>query len=156
MIKSFEGLYLHPYLDPVGVPTIGWGSIRYPDGRKVMMTDRPITEIEAEAFLIHEIEEKSSAVRKFLQAESIRLGSNEFSALVSFAYNLGPGPVVTKGRSMNEALKSRDRLRIADAFLIYNKAGRMVNGRKVLRELAGLTRRRKAERALFLLDDDLR
>jgi GH24 family phage-related lysozyme (muramidase) len=35
LIKKFEGLELDAYLDPVGVPTIGYGTIRYPDGRKV-------------------------------------------------------------------------------------------------------------------------
>ena len=42
---------------------------------------------------------------------------------------------------MGNAIRSKNRARIADAFLVYDKAGG--------RTLPGLTRRRRAERALF-------
>lgn len=151
LIKSFEGLFLHPYRDPIGIPTIGWGTTRYPNGKMVTMNDKNITEQEATRLLAVEINEKSASVTNFLRQHNISLNENEFAALVSFAYNLGPGPIVTPGRSMHDALKLQDCAKIADAFLLYNKARKKVRGRTVMTELAGLTRRRKAERDLFLL-----
>lgn len=57
------------------------------------------------------------------------------------AYNLGQG-IFARGRTMGDAIASRDHRRIADAFLVYHKAGGLV--------LPGLARRRRAERALYL------
>lgn len=154
LIKEFEGLFLHPYRDPVGIPTIGYGTIRYKNGQHVTLNDNSITEKEASELLEYEVNEKAAKVDEFLNREEIALNENEFAALVCFAYNLGPGPVIISGRTMCEALKSNDKDRIADAFLIYNKAQATVNGSKVMKELPGLTRRRKAERALFLTPID--
>lgn len=52
LCRKFEGLYLGPYLCPAGVPTIGYGSTYYPDGRRVTLKDRSITRAEAEAMLM--------------------------------------------------------------------------------------------------------
>jgi GH24 family phage-related lysozyme (muramidase) len=71
----------------------------------------------------------------------LELKQNEADALASLAYNVGPG-VFEKGRTMGDAIRSRNRDRIADAFLLYDHAGGRV--------LEGLTRRRRRERELFL------
>lgn len=150
LIKHFEGFYSRPYLDPVGIPTIGVGSIAYPNGQKVKLSDPPITEEKAYEFLMHELSEKADAIHDFLTRSSVILSDQQYSALVSFAYNCGTGPILDSGRSMHQAIKSDNILKIADCFLIYNKATKKFGPFKRTVELPGLTRRRKAERYLFL------
>jgi lysozyme len=138
LVKSFEGLFLKPYLCPAKVPTIGYGTIRYPNGTAVSLKDKPISEKEAEAYLIHELREKAAGVEKLVK---VKLNDNEFAALVSFAYNVGLGAL--SGSTLLRLLNSNtDRVAVADQLLRWNKAGG--------KELAGLTRRRQAERSLFL------
>lgn len=136
LIKEFEGFYAKAYKDPVGIPTIGWGTIQYPDGRKVKMGD-VCTKEEAEHWLLHEVAEKEKGV---IESCKVQVSDNEFSALVSFAYNLGVGALKTSTllKKLNEGYK----LSAADEFLRWTKAGG--------KTLAGLVRRRKAERELFL------
>jgi lysozyme len=88
LIAGFEGLRLDAYVDPVGIPTIGYGTIRYPNGTKVRMGDR-ITEDEAEEFLMHEATKFARDINEVV--EGIALNQNQFDALVSFTYNVGPG-----------------------------------------------------------------
>ena len=88
LIGDFEGLRLEAYLDPVGIPTIGYGTIRYPDGRKVQLGES-ITEREAEAFLTFECNNVGKAVADLVNEE--KLNQNQFDALVSFCYNVGIG-----------------------------------------------------------------
>ena len=145
LIESFEGLYLKSYRCPAGVWTIGYGTIKYPNGQKVKHGER-ITKSQAEQYLAYEVTEVAVAIDNHLRKCRLTLTPNQFSALVSFAYNLGVGPVVEKSRTMGGALRRHDLPGMADAFLVYNKA--RVSGR--LKTLAGLVRRRKAERALFL------
>ena len=47
LIKKYEGFYSKPYLDPIGIPTIGYGATYYPNKVKVTMKDKPLTEKEA-------------------------------------------------------------------------------------------------------------
>lgn len=142
LIKSFEGLFLKPYLCPAGVPTIGYGTIKYPNGKDVTLKDSQVTEAQAEEYLKFEIEEKACGVEKLV---SVPLSENEFGALVSFAYNLGLGNL--KKSTLLKLLNSNsDKAKVADEFLKWNKAGG--------KELAGLTRRRQAERSLFLQPDN--
>jgi lysozyme len=150
LIKHFEGFYPKPYLDPVGIPTIGIGTISYPNGQKVKLTDSPITEEKAYEYLMFEISEKADQIHNFLTKSSVLLSDQQYSALVSFAYNCGCGPILDSGRSMHEAIKSDNIMKIADCFLIYNKATKKFGPFRRTVELAGLTRRRKAERYLFL------
>ena len=138
LIKSFEGLFLKPYLDPVNIPTIGYGTIKYPNGKAVTMKDRAITEAEATEYLMHEVEEKAHNVSRMTK---VPLNDNEYAALVSFAYNVG-WPALEKSTLMKLLNSGADRTAVADQFLRWNKAGG--------KELAGLTRRRQAERSLFL------
>ncbi len=140
IIAGFEGLRLNAYLDPIGIPTIGYGTIRYPWGTKVRMGDR-ITEDEAEEFLIYEATDFAREVDEI--CEGIDLNQNQFDALVSFTYNLGPGNL--RNSTLLKRLKKRRFDAAAQEFEKWNKA--TVGGvKKVLR---GLTIRRRAERALF-------
>ena len=113
MIKSFEGLRLKPYLDSVNIPTIGYGTIKYPSGKAVTMQDPDITEDQATEYLLHEIELKSSAVESYVK---VPLNDNEYAALVSFAYNVGSGAL--QGSTLLKMLNANsDRQAVADQFL---------------------------------------
>ena len=141
LIKGFEGLFLKPYLDPINIPTIGYGTILYPNNKAVTMKDSPITEEQATEYLEHEVNLKASGVEKIVKVE---LNDNEFAALVSFSYNVGTGAL--QSSTLLKLLNAgADRNAVADQFLRWNKAGG--------KELAGLTRRRQAERSLFLQPD---
>lgn len=128
LIKSFEGCVLKVYLDAVGVPTCGYG---HTTGLTRAMVGTPITQAQAEAYLKADLEKFEKAVDSL----GLNLNQNQFDALVSFAYNCGAGNLkkLCEGRTLSQ---------IADKILAYNKGGGRV--------LAGLTRRRNAERALFL------
>jgi lysozyme len=138
LIKSFEGLKLKPYLDSVKVPTIGYGTILYDNGQAVTMNDPEITEERALELLEWEVNQKCAGVEKYI---AVPVNDNEYSALVSFAYNLGLGAL--HGSTLLKLLNAgTDRSAVADQFLKWDKAGGVA--------VAGLTRRRQAERALFL------
>jgi len=70
----------------------------------------------------------------------LKVNDNEFSALLSFTFNLGIGNL--RSSTLLKLLNAGDRAGAADQFPRWNRAGG--------RELLGLTRRRAAERALFL------
>lgn len=126
LIKQFEGCRLTAYKCPAGVWTIGWG---HTGGVK---QGRTITQAEADKLLREDLKQFEAKVAKY---SSYNWNQNEFDALVSFAYNVGSIDGLT-------AKGTRKRSTIADKMLAYNKGGSKV--------LAGLTRRRKAERELFL------
>lgn len=144
LITRFEGFYPEPYLCPANVATIGYGTIVYPSGKKVKLTDPPCTEDQAKEWLAHELKDKEDRLNSWLIANNITVTENEFSALMSFGYNVGLGRVI-KG-SVADALKAGDMSRVAERMALYNKAR---NRWGVLRELRGLTRRRQAEIALL-------
>lgn len=138
LIKGFEGLRLKPYLDAVGIPTIGYGTILYPNGKKVSLNDPTITEDQALEYFEHEVNLKASEIESMIH---VPLNDNEFGALVSFAYNVGSNAL--RDSTLLKFLNAnQDKVAVADQLLRWNKAGG--------KELPGLTRRRQAERSLFL------
>jgi lysozyme len=138
LIKSFEGSHLKPYLCPANVATIGWGTTVYPNGKKVTLKDPAITEEQATEYLMHDIKEKAQGVER---AVKVPINDNEFSALVSFVYNVGIG-ALQRSTLLKLLNANADRTAVADQLLRWNKAaGKVLNG---------LTRRREAERSLFL------
>ena len=140
LIKKFEGLRLSAYLDPAGIPTIGYGTIRYPNGQKVKLGDE-ITEQQAEAYLLDECSKFARKVDGLV--DTVPLNQNQFDALVSFCYNLGDGALAQS--NLLKKLKIKDYSGAANEFLVWNKA--TVNG--VLKVLPGLVTRRAEEKALF-------
>lgn len=134
LLKSFEGLRLEAYQDAVGVWTIGYGTT---SGVQPGMV---ITEAQAEAFLRRDLNRFEQAVTDLVK---VPLTDDQFSALVSFTYNVGEGALSTS--TLLRLLNQRDYQGAADQLLRWDKAGGQ--------SLAGLTRRRKAERALFLGQD---
>ena len=138
LIKQFEGLRLTAYQDSVGVWTIGYGWTQPVDGKPI----RPgmtIKEETAERLLRTGLVGYESDVSKLVK---VKLTQGQFDALVSFAYNLGPRALSTS--TLLQKLNAGDYAGAADEFPRWNKAGGKV--------LPGLTLRREAERALFLLD----
>lgn len=140
LIKSFEGLRLKAYDDGVGVITIGYGTTRYPNGHKVQLGDT-CTEKEAEQYLANDLAKFEKAVN---EAIKVPVNQNQYDALVSFTYNVGIG-AFTKSTALR-LLNAGDYTGCAKALLSWNKG--TVNGKLV--ELKGLTRRRNAEKDLFL------
>ncbi|MBW4466488.1 MAG: lysozyme [Pegethrix bostrychoides GSE-TBD4-15B] len=134
LLKAFEGLRLNAYQDAVGVWTIGYGTT---SGVRPGMV---ITEAQAEELLKRDLNRFERAVSNLV---NVPLTSAQFSALVSFAYNVGEGAL--GGSTLLRLLNQRDYRGAADQFLRWDKAGGQT--------LAGLTRRRRAERALFLGQD---
>ncbi len=137
LIKSFEGLKLKPYLCSANVGTIGFGTTRYPNGKKVSMTDKQITKEEAETFLKWDLSQFELSVDALCTDQ---LTQNQFDALVCFTYNLG----ATNLR--NSTLRTKvnanpNEPSIRNEFMKWNKAGGMV--------IRGLSRRREAEANLY-------
>lgn len=129
LIKQFEGLKLTAYRDPVGIWSIGYGHT------KGVKEGDTITQEQAESFLKEDVATSEYAV--FTYDSVYHWNQNEFDALVSFAYNIGPGGI----RQVTGA-GSRDKETIAQKMLLYYNAG----GKK----LEGLVRRRQAEHDLFV------
>jgi GH24 family phage-related lysozyme (muramidase) len=128
------------YIDPVGVPTIGFGHTRTVKASDVDI--KTISLQEAEELLRKDLADFEAAVSHLI---TTKLNENEFSALVSFTFNVGSGALSdsTLKRRLNG---NESRTSVASEFLRFNKG--VVNGKLVV--LPGLTRRREAERALFL------
>lgn len=137
LIKRFEGFRAAPYLDPVGIPTIGYGATYYPDGRPVRMGDPPLTEFEADTLLHHHVRRYAAGIGRYAQ---VPLTQEQFDALTSWAYNVGLENARTS--TLIKRLNAGDYHGAADQLLRWVYAGG--------RPLAGLKRRRAAERAMFL------
>ena len=140
LIKSFEGFSARPYLCPAGVPTIGYGATYYPDGRRVTMQDRPVSESDASAMLRAMLASYEAGVSRYV---AVPVTQGQFDALVSFAYNLGLGAL--KSSTLLRLVNARNWQGAAAQFGRWNRAGGKV--------LPGLTRRREAERVMFLRGD---
>jgi lysozyme len=138
LIKEFEGFFSKPYLCPAKIPTIGFGSTHYEDGTKVTLNDPPITMERAEQLTAHELSTIGIAVEKLVK---VPINDNQFSALCSFAYNVGTGNLSSS--TLLKKLNAVDYQGASEQFIRWNKAGGKV--------LNGLTRRREAEQDLFSL-----
>ena len=128
LIKSFEGLRLKAYK---ALPTEKYFTIGYGHYGADIKEGQTITEAEAEALLRSDLKKYEAKVNKY---SNYNWNSNEFSALVSFAYNIGNIDGLTKKGE-------RSREEIKKFWTSYSKAGG--------KELSGLLRRREAELKLF-------
>ncbi|MGR7900547.1 lysozyme [Klebsiella aerogenes] len=136
LVKQFEGCKLTAYQDSVGVWTIGYGWTQPVDGKPIR-AGMTIKQETAERLLKTGLVSYESDVSRLVK---VSLTQGQFDALVSFTYNLGARSLLTS--TLLRKLNSGDYAGAADEFLRWNKAGGKV--------LNGLTRRREAERALFL------
>ena len=136
LIKQFEGCKLIAYQDSVGVWTIGYGWTQPVDGKPIR-AGMTIKQDTAERLLKTGLVSYESDISRLVK---VGITQGQFDALVSFTYNLGARSLSTS--TLLQKLNAGDYAGAADEFLRWNKAGGKV--------LNGLTRRREAERALFL------
>lgn len=130
LVRQFEGCKLKAYVCPAGVLTIGWGRTT-----KVKKGDA-CTQEQADKWLEEEYDAFEKKVRVLVK---VPVSDNQLGALVSFAYNVGAGALATS--TLLRKLNAGDYAGAAEQFARWNKAGG--------KELAGLTKRRNAEAALF-------
>lgn len=134
LLKLHEGLRLSAYTDSAGVWTIGWGHTG-PD----VQPGTKISEAEAEEFLREDLQLVERMVRHRIMTH---LSQNEFDALVSLVYNLGPQVLDPKKSTLARKLREGDRIGVAGEFMRWHRAG----GKPVL----GLILRRWREAGVFL------
>lgn len=139
LIEEFEGFRSQPYQDAVKVWTIGYGSTK-----GVGPNTPAISRADARARMRREVDSEYGAA---VNALGVPLNQHQFDALVSFVYNTGPGAIASS-TTIGTHLRARRWDAAADALLEWNKGG------KPPRVIDGLTRRRQAERELFLTPCD--
>lgn len=145
MIKHFEGChravpgrkgYFAAYRDPVGHPTIGYGHTNFvTGGRKFKMGD-VWTYMEIDAEFAKSMAYFGNHVKRLVK---VPLTQYQFDALLSFTFNLGPGNF--RKSTLLKRVNAKDFPGAANEFKRWNKGGGRV--------LAGLTRRRASEAAVF-------
>ena len=150
LIKSFEGCHSSPYRCPAALWTIGYGHVLYPDQARLKTPERasyPIKPehdrvwdaIEIDSLLEKDLLRFTNGVLRYCPAAVDR--QCHLDAITSLAFNIGLGNLQASTLIMKYA--RCDYAGAADEFLKWNKSGGKI--------LAGLTRRRAAERAMFLL-----
>jgi lysozyme len=132
MIEGFEGLRLTAYQDQGGVWTVGFGHT----GPEVV-EGLTITLDQANGLMNADITKFDDYLNKVV---TVPLNQNQFDALISLTYNIGDGHF--QSSTVLRKLLLEDYSGAADAFLMWNKIAGNVS--------VGLTRRREAEKALFL------
>lgn len=133
LIKSFEGCHLTAYRCPAQILTIGYGSTG--SHVKEGMT---ITQAQAEELLRKDLARFETGVEALLGGTPT--SDDEYSALVALSFNIGLNALA--GSTVLRRHKAGNKVGAANAFLMWNRAGGQV--------LRGLTRRREAERLLYL------
>ena len=149
LIKSFEGCHNTPYRCPATLWTIGYGHVLYPDQARLKTPERALYGIKDEHNRVFEYDEIDSILEKDLQrfeAGVLRLcpaaadSQSHFDAVVAFSFNVGLGNL--QASTLRMKYNRGEFEGAADEFLKWRKSNGVV--------LAGLVRRREAERALFL------
>ena len=141
LIKHYEGCPKDAdgnavaYRCPANKPTIGYGSLKLKDGTPVE-DNMTITMEEAEELLAHELKEYEGYIHDLVKVE---LNQNQFDALVSWVFNLGPTNL--KNSTMLKVLNNGEYDKVPSEMKRWNKAGG--------KTLQGLIRRREAESLLF-------
>jgi lysozyme len=134
LCKQFEGFRGKPYLCPAGVATIGYGSTYYADGRKVVLTDAPMSEPDATVLLLQELHHTYlPAVLRHCPV--LLTDEKKCNAIVDFAYNLGTGRLQTS--TLKRKINSGSWEEAKEQLLLWTKGGGRV--------LPGLVKRRTAE-----------
>lgn len=138
LCRVFEGFYSKPYLCPAGVPTIGYGSTYYADGRAVTLRDAPISEPEARALL--QLKLRTEYLPGVLRLCPVLAShENRCNAVVDFAYNLGAGRLQTS--TLRRKINAQDWAGAREQLKLWVRGGGKV--------LPGLVKRRAAEAALL-------
>lgn len=135
LIKEFEGLRLNAYHHKGDVPTIGYGTTRYPNGNFVKMGD-VTTQSQANLYLLNDVQ---MVVNQLKSVVKVDLTQGQLDALVSFTYNFGITKVKTS--TLLKKLNAGDYTGAGVEFARWNKRAGIV--------LPGLVRRRNAEMKLW-------
>ena len=130
LIKKFEGCELKAYQCSAGVWTIGYGHTKDVEEGDTISKD------QAEEMLVEELHEYENYVNEYV---NVALSQNQFDALVSWVYNLGPANL--KASTMLKVLNDGKYEDVPYQMKRWNKAGGKV--------LDGLVRRREAEALLY-------
>ena len=134
LIKKFEGCELYAYQCSANVWTIGYGHT------KDVEPGMQITQEDAEQMLVDELHEYENYINEYVTAP---LSQNQFDAMVSWVYNLGPANL--KASTLLKVLNAEDYDGVPAQIKRWNKAGGEI--------LDGLIRRREAEARLFKNDE---
>lgn len=137
LIKRYEGFSNKPYLCPANIPTIGYGNTFYENGKKVTMSDTPITEERGLELLKHTLVKFEQYVDSYCRDD---INQYQFDALVSFCYNLGPSNLKSSTLLKKVNTNPNDPT-IKDEFGKWTKGGG--------KTLPGLVKRRKSESELY-------
>lgn len=154
LIRTFEGYAkarpdgsAEAYADPIAgwqLPTIGYGTTRYPDGQRVRQGD-VINRAQAESYLKDDVERQCRPSLERIPTWG-QMNNHQRSALYSFAYNLGPGfyggdDFASITRVCDSPERWSDKAWVSEQFVKYRNPGSAAE--------AGLRRRRQAEADLF-------
>lgn len=145
-LGELEGCELRAYLDTRNIPTIGIGTIRYPDGETVKMNDECSLEQASQWCLDHLQKHVFPAVNKLCEDKDVP--DRVWIALCSLVYNIGSA---VNGTSIKNAMEAQDWNQLAEAFKKYN--GQIdANGNKKV--IPGLVHRRQEEVNYMLKEDN--
>ena len=138
LCRRFEGFKSKPYLCPAGIPTIGYGSTFYADGRKVSLQDPPMSKEQADELLMYELRH-TYAPGVLRLCPGLISSPAAFNAIVDFCYNLGVGRLQTS--TLRRKLNAQDWDGAKEQLTLWVRGGGKV--------LPGLVKRREAEIALL-------
>jgi lysozyme len=134
-IEAFEGLYLHDYDDGTGVITIGYGHTNLAGVPPKVFKGQRITEPQADAILAADLAAVEKDVARFIK---VPMTQPQFDTFVSFHFNTG----ALGKSSIDDKFNAGNVVSAMNTLLQYDHAGG--------RQMAGLTRRRQAERLVFM------
>ena len=133
LIKQFEGLRPAVYVCPAGLRTIGYGHVI----RAGEVFSQPLSEPEAEALLLQDIEVAAKAVYRLIK---VPLTQGQFDALVSFTFNCGTGAL--QRSTLRACVNREEHWQVPAELLRWSRVkGALSNG---------LMRRRMAEALLYV------
>ncbi len=135
-LKSLEGYRSKPYMCSGKHWTIGWGHLIFGQLRWHQLTEDGITKAQAEELLRDDLDFSVKRVNKYVKRE---LTQNQFDAIVSFTFNVGPGAL--KRSVLLKRINSGDFEGVPSQMRRWNKSGGRV--------LKGLKRRRGTEIELW-------
>ena len=131
LIQSFESLRLQAYQDQHGIWTLGWGHAQG------VVENQTCSISDADEWFTQDTQTAVNAVNR---TTDVPLTQEQFDALVSFTFNVGQ--TAEAHSTLLSYVNQSNFAAAADQFLVWNHVAGVPN--------AGLTRRREAERALFL------
>ena len=138
MCRLFEGFRSKPYLCPAGVATLGFGSTFYANGTRVTLQDPPMSQEEAHALLMIELEH-TYLPGVLRNCPTLITDVRKCNAIVDFAYNLGTGRLQTS--TLKRKINANDWEGAKEQLMLWTKGGGKV--------LPGLLKRRISECALL-------